>query len=111
MRSALAGGTPYGTCQVLGALAAAGEVVADHGVRGTRGERHALDHGDLRRLVRGERVYRDDCRQAISAHDLDVLEKIGAAALDAIGVLILECRIERLAGDDMSNTAVHLEGA
>ena len=38
-----------------------------------------------------------------------MLDQVGAAALDAVRVLLLERRVERLAGNDVAHAAVHLE--
>ena len=41
----------------------------------------------------------------------DVLDEVLAAALDRLRVLLLERRVERLAGHDVTDAAVHLERA
>ena len=89
-------GLPDGARQVLGARAAALEMISDHrGMRPGR-ERHLLDDGNLGGLVGRERVDRDDRRNAVAAHDRDVLREVVAAPADAVRIFSSQ-RLDRAA--------------
>src|SRR5690242_11539974 len=78
---------PDGLGKLLGTGSAAREMVRDDGCLSASLECDALDHCDLGRFVRGERVDRDDRGKAVAADDLNVLYEVGTAALDPLRVL------------------------
>ena len=107
----LLGRGPDRAGQVLGAGAAVGEVARDHGIPGAGRERDLADRRDLVGGVGREDVDRHDHRHAERAHVLDLLGEVDAAPPDALGVVLEQRRVERLAGHDPAHAAVHLERA
>ena len=87
------------------------QTVLAHGILGAGLHGALADQLDLRVGVGGEAVDGHDHRDAELAGVLDVLQQVGQALLQQLEVLLLVGLVQRLAGDDLGATAVHLEGA
>ncbi len=98
-------------CQVLRPGAALGEVAAHYDVARSGGQRHLADGGHFR--VRVARVVVDGHhdRNVEDAHVLDLGGQVLRTLSHRVHVLFGEGRVQRLAGDDSTDTTVHLESA
>ena len=72
-------------------------------------QRDLADRLDLGRRVGRERVDGHDRRDAEHRDVLDLLREVRGAGPDRLDVLLEQRRVERLAGDDLADAAVHLE--
>ena len=81
----------------------------DDGVARAGRQRDLADRLDLGRRVLRERVDRDDRRDPVDRDVLDLLREVLGAGPDGLDVLLEERGVERLAGHDLPDAAVHLE--
>ena len=91
------------------ALATVREVCGNHRIASAGSKRHLPDGLHLGRCIGRERVDGHDRRDAEHRHVLDLLGQVCGTLSDRLDVLLEEGRIQRLAGDDPADPAVHLE--